>query len=75
LLHPHLLEPYVVLNPVTAQALKIANGAAVLITVNGSTFRIAARLDETTPRGIVLAPRSMGMSLHEPMRLKIEIVK
>ena len=75
LLHPHLLEPYVVLHPVTAQALKIANGAAVLITVNGSTFRIAARLDETTPRGIVLAPRSIGMSLHEPMRLKIEIVK
>jgi len=75
LLHSRLPRPYVALHPSLAVRLGIAPGAALQVRLNGVETLVAPRLDETLPEDIVLVPRSMGLSIMEPMPIYIQLAE
>jgi NADH-quinone oxidoreductase subunit G len=75
LLHQRIPQPYVLLNPVTTGGLGIANGAAVQVSLNGTSTLATATLDGSVPEGVVLVPRSLGIPIIGPTPIEIRIVE
>lgn len=71
LLHPRMPAPYVRLHPEDARKLKVKQGDSVEVTVGNGRVLVSARIDETIPQGVVLAPRSMGIPLNGPVILTL----
>ncbi len=60
LMHPHVPLPYVELNTADAVRLKIQDGDAVVVAVNGTTATVAARVGGRAPEGVALMPADLG---------------
>ena len=71
LLHPRMPAPYVCMNPEDAQKMKLKPGDSVEVAAGNGRVLVTARVDETVPQGVVLAPRSMGIPLNGPALLTI----
>ena len=72
LLRQRIGEAWVGVNPADAAEAGIEAGAApaaiVQVVLPGKPeWRAAARIDERTPRGVLLIPRSMGLPLNAPL--------
>jgi len=70
-LAPRLPKPYVVLHPADAGTMGVDDGAKVNLKLNGQTYLVRARYDETMPQGVVLVPRSMGMPITAPVGVEV----
>jgi NADH-quinone oxidoreductase subunit G len=79
MLHQRIPEPYVVLNTLDAERLKISEGAAVqLLPVDGEAViggRAVARLDPDIPERVVLVPRSFGLSISGPVAVSVRLAE
>ncbi|RME88747.1 MAG: NADH dehydrogenase (quinone) subunit G [Anaerolineae bacterium] len=72
LLHRRIGEPFVVVHPMAAERLSLAEGQKARLTVNGASAEVTVRVDETVSAGVVLVPRSMGLPLYEPMKVSLK---
>jgi NADH-quinone oxidoreductase subunit G len=59
-MHPRLPQPYVELNSADAARLSVQNGDAVVVSGEGYTATVAARVDGCAPAGVALLPASLG---------------
>jgi NADH-quinone oxidoreductase subunit G len=76
LLHRRLpAQRFVTLNPSDARGLKTRPGDAVEISFGGNSFVAEARVDDGVPRGVVLAPRSLGMPVNGPTLVSMRVVE
>jgi NADH-quinone oxidoreductase subunit G len=75
LLHLRIGDPRVVLNPNTAAALGVSDGAMIQLQLGETGFELVARLDESVPEGIALVPRSMGVPIFAPTPVGIKVVE
>jgi anaerobic selenocysteine-containing dehydrogenase len=74
-LQHRILEPYAMIHPQTAAPLGVEQGMEIQVSLSGSQMVVAAHLDETIPQEVVLVPRSMGVPVHGPTPVTIEIVQ
>jgi len=75
ILHPHLTEPFIGLNPVDAETQKAADGMTVNVGVNGSSAPAVVKIDANIPAGFALVPRSCGIPVVEPTEISIRIAE
>lgn len=66
LLHERIGEPYVMLNPTTAERLNLDARDRVLVDLAGILSPARLEVDNDVPEGILLVPRSMGIPIHGP---------
>jgi NADH-quinone oxidoreductase subunit G len=74
LLHPHLVEPFIALNPDDANAQKATDGMTVNISVNDSYAPAVVIVDQNVPAGFALVPRSSGIGINQPTEIEIKVV-
>ncbi len=74
LLHQRIGEPYIVLGVQDAERIKVKTGDMLRITfsVSGVSMLVSARLDETLPERVILAPRSFGLPVNAPTLVEIK---
>jgi NADH-quinone oxidoreductase subunit G len=70
-LHPRLSALHIELNPKDANRLGISDGAHVEFRLDGKSVRLPAHLAETVPEGVALLPRSLGVSVINPIPIQI----
>lgn len=75
LLHQRIPAPYVVLHPQTAAHMGISEGEHIKLSLSGDGIPVIAQLDETIPEAVVLVPRSLGIPIHGPTAVQIEVVE
>ena len=71
LLQNWLVEKALLLNPVDAGKLELAEGQLVEVTAAGQTQEIKILLDKTVPEGAALFPRRTGLPFKEPAAAKL----
>jgi NADH-quinone oxidoreductase subunit G len=72
-LHPRLVEPYIVMNPSDAQVKGVEVGSRVNVVLNGSKSSVIAGVNSSTPAGYILIPRSLGIPVDGPASVRIEL--
>ncbi len=72
LLNARLQGPQVVLNPEDAERLGLDLGKPAKLTLNGTQSTVTAQIDNSLPKGVVLIPRSVGLSISGPTPVKVE---
>jgi NADH-quinone oxidoreductase subunit G len=72
LLEGRIPEPYAVLNPADAEAFSIVDGGIAVLHLNNLAYRLSARLDDRLTAGVILVPRSLGVPVDGPVRVRIE---
>lgn len=75
LLHQRIGPTRVYLNPVDAQRMGIDEGDSVQVLFDGIASTVVARLDERAPAGHILAPRSMGIPVASPQRVRLQVTE
>jgi anaerobic selenocysteine-containing dehydrogenase len=70
-LRPRLPGPFVVLSVEDADKLKIEPGQRVKTTLNSVTVEAEARIDNSLPKSVVLAPRSFGLPIDGPCEIAV----
>ena len=79
LLHRRLPQPFVVLNPSDALKLGLPEDLPVqskaVVSVNGLDVEVEVRLEASLPTGFVLAPRSLGLPIHQPIPVTLRLVQ
>ncbi|MDL1920655.1 hypothetical protein FBQ83_15240, partial [Chloroflexi bacterium CFX5] len=65
-------EPFIAVNPETAQKFGVQAGQTARISFEGGGGEAVLKLDETIPSGVALIPRSMGIAIHEPAVAKVK---
>jgi NADH-quinone oxidoreductase subunit G len=75
ILHQRIPAPYVVLHPQTAARMRITDGMHLQLSLSRDGIEVIAQLDETIPEDVVLVPRSMGVPIHGPTSVQIEVVE
>ena len=72
LLHRRLAKVGMVfMNPSSAADLNLADGKAAIMTIVGATCTVQIALDPTVPQGVVLAPRSVGLPVTAPVKVRL----
>ncbi|MFZ6026370.1 MAG: NADH-quinone oxidoreductase subunit NuoG [Chloroflexota bacterium] len=71
LLHDRIGSVWAALHPADAASLGLAAGEQIVMALRDQTFEIPIRLDDGVPPGVVLIPRSMGIPLHEPVKVEL----
>ena len=71
LLEQRIPSPYVVLNPEDAKRLELYAGSTARLTINEADVLVSARIDEGVPNGVILVPRSMGITIFKPVPVQI----
>jgi len=61
LMHPRVPLPYVEINSADAARLGVRDGDEVTVSANGSSVKVAARVNGCAPEGAVLIPQSLGI--------------
>ncbi len=74
-LHPRLVQPFIVLNPADADTQKATDGMTVNVGVNGTAGTAVVVVDENIPAGFALVPRSCGIPVTEPTEIRIGIAE
>jgi NADH-quinone oxidoreductase subunit G len=75
LLHQRIPTPYVILHPQTASPMEITDGMHLHLSLSEDGIPVLAQLDETIPEDVILVPRSMGVPIHGPTAVQVEIVE
>jgi NADH-quinone oxidoreductase subunit G len=75
LLHQRIPAPYVILHPQTAAPVGITDGMHLHLSLSEDGIPVLAQLDETIPEDVILVPRSMGVPIHGPTAVQVEIVE
>jgi anaerobic selenocysteine-containing dehydrogenase len=75
LLHSRLPEPYVVINQIDADRMKISQGARLQVVMDGMSALVTARVDADLPLRIVLVPRSLGIPISGPTTIEVKLVE
>ncbi len=70
-LAPRLPAPSVVLHPLDADTLGVKPGHAARLVLNGLQGELTVVVDETTPRGVMLLPRSASLALAAPVEVEL----
>jgi NADH-quinone oxidoreductase subunit G len=71
LLEIRIGEATICLESTTAKKLGVEAGQMVSLTFEGGGGEACVKIDESIAEGVVLVPRSMGLSIHEPVVAKI----
>jgi NADH-quinone oxidoreductase subunit G len=71
-LQPRLPEPYVVLSAADAETLGAEPGGKLSIKAGGVKLDVAAKVDQSLPQGVVLAPRSLGLPVTAPTPITVK---
>jgi NADH-quinone oxidoreductase subunit G len=61
LMHPRVPLPFVEINSADAARLGVRDGDEVTVSANGSSVKVAARVNGCAPEGAVLIPQSLGI--------------
>lgn len=74
LLHQRIGEPYIILSAQDAERIKVSQGAMLRITFSatGASTVVSARVDESLPERVVLAPRSYGLPVTGPTLVELK---
>jgi len=72
LLHQRIGEAQISLHPEAAEELGVKAGQTVNVSFNGFSNDAFVNLDDTTPVGVVLIPRSMGLAIQKPVLVKVK---
>jgi NADH-quinone oxidoreductase subunit G len=75
LLHQRIPPAHIVVHPAEAIRLNIADGALVQFALEGATVEAILHIREDVPAGVVLVPRSLGMSLVSPAAIELKVVE
>jgi NADH-quinone oxidoreductase subunit G len=67
--------PAVAVNPATAGRHGLAAGDPAKVSLNGATYDVIVRLDESLPTGVVLVYRSFGIPISEPVSVMISVAE
>jgi NADH-quinone oxidoreductase subunit G len=67
-----LAQPYISLHPEDAEKLKTDFGDTVLVKLNGVTAKVTVIMDKNQPKGVVLAPRSLGLPISGPAPVEVK---
>ena len=70
-LRSRLSTPSVIFHPNDAHKLMVAKGMSVRLRWNGSNAETVVDCDGTMPEGFVLVPRSLGISISEPVAVEV----
>jgi hypothetical protein len=70
-LWPRLDELYLQIHPGEAQRLGVKPGQPVEIRWADQIARLELELDKSVPAGLAFVPRSMGISIEDPVEVKI----
>ena len=70
-LAPRLPAPSVVLHPLDADTLGVQPGGAATLVLNGLQGELTVVVDEATPRGVMLLPRSASLALAAPIEVNL----
>jgi NADH-quinone oxidoreductase subunit G len=73
LLANRIPERYVCVSTVTGEQLNVHSGDKIKIEVNNQITDAVVRIDESISANTILAPRSMGITMCEPVPVKILI--
>jgi NADH-quinone oxidoreductase subunit G len=71
-LQTRLAQPFIALSSAQAKKLKLADGEAVQVTIEGITRSMAVRVDESLLDGVALVPRSMGLPIYAPVAVEVK---
>jgi anaerobic selenocysteine-containing dehydrogenase len=63
------------MHPAQASANAIQEGDLVHLQIGEASAMATALLDEQVPEGVILAPRSTGIPLHEPHLVQLKVVE
>lgn len=72
LLKQRIGETTVVMNSLTAQKLGVSADKIAKISFDGVSREAWIKIDDSVSTGVVLAPRSMGLAIHEPVIGKVK---
>jgi len=75
LLKPKISETFVALPPSAAERLGIEDGARVKLRLNGVSRAVRVKVDEAVASGVVLVPRSMGLSIRRPVVARVRMAE
>ena len=75
LLEQRIGEAFVTLHPNAAEKLGIAAGQRATISLDGTSEEVVVRLDQSISTGVALVPRSMGLPITEPTRVRIKALQ
>lgn len=64
-------EAFFAMNPATVKKFGLEEGKPAKLTWDGSTVEAVVKVDETVASGVVLAPRSMGLAICEPVVVRV----
>ena len=67
--------PTVAVNPATAGKYGLAAGDPAKVSLNGATYDVIVRLDESLRTGVVLIYRSFGIPISEPVSVMISVAE
>jgi anaerobic selenocysteine-containing dehydrogenase len=62
------------MHPETAASFGLS-GEPVVIVLSGHTLTVKIIVDETIPAGVALAPRSVGLTVSQPVALALQKVE
>jgi NADH-quinone oxidoreductase subunit G len=64
--------PMIIVHSSSAAKLGVNAGQAVKVSFDGVTGDAMVKIDDNTPTGVILVPRSMGIAIHEPVSAKVK---
>ena len=73
-LHPRLVEPFIAMHPVDADAQKAKEGMTINVSANSTHAPAVVIVDENVPVGFALVPRSCGIGISKPTEIEIKVV-
>ncbi len=72
LLQKRIPAPFVVVNPLDSERLRLNSGALVRVSPeNGSPIIATLRLDASVPEHVLLVPRSFGLAIEKPTPVEV----
>ena len=74
-LEPRLASPKIRINSQDAERLGIESGNAISLSINGSTYKAPASVEERVPKGQVIVDRSSGVAVVEPVVVELKLAK
>jgi len=73
LLHQRIGEARVMIHPEAAKRLGIEEGQTVNVSFDGVSGAAVVKLDDTISETVALVPRSMGIAIHEPVAVRVQV--
>lgn len=70
-LAPRVAQPHVIVSPATAEKLSLADGALVGLAQDEQVVEVTLKVAPGMPDGVVLMPRSLGISIVSPAVVKL----